>query len=78
MEKWGYKIQFTFNSEKEATLNQAENQKLKCAQEIVEETLSKIKYRNKLIKVADTSEGGLETVKQYQTNSLARDSEDEK
>ena len=37
-----------------------------------------MKQKNKLVKLADTSDGGWETVKQYQANPLASDSEDEK
>jgi hypothetical protein len=37
----------------------------------------KIAKRNKLIKIADTSEGGWETVRQYQTNPIASDTDDE-
>ena len=77
--KPGNKIQYLFNSE---TFNQAnwavENQKFEYAQEVIGEGLTKIKQRNKHIKLADSSEGGWETVKQYQSNPLACDSEDEK
>ena len=78
----GNKYQFLFNSELEESLKQAEwainHQKLEYAQEVIEEGLNKIKQRNKLIKLADSSEGGWETAKQYQNNPLASDSEDEK
>ena len=71
-----------FNSEIEETFNQAnwavENQKFEYAQEVIGEGLTKIKQRNKHIKLADSSEGGWETVKQYQSNPLASDSDDEK
>ena len=36
-----------------------------------------MKQRNKLIKIADSSEGGWETVRQYESNPVASDSEDE-
>ena len=78
----GNKIQFTFNSDLEDFLKQGiwaiENEKTDYAVELLSETLEKIKQRNKLIKVADSSEGDWETVKQYITNSLASDSEGEK
>ena len=54
------------------------NQKFEYAEEVIEEGLTKIKQRNKLVKLSDTSDGGWETVKQYQANQLASDSEDEK
>ena len=76
------KIQYLFNSEIEETFNQAnwavENQKFEYAQEVIGEGLTKIKQRNKHIKLADSSEGGWETVKQYQSNPLASDSDDKK
>ena len=55
-----------------------ENGKTDYAQELLSEALEKIKQRNKLIKVADSSEGGWETVKQYISNPLASDSKDKK
>jgi hypothetical protein len=47
------------------------------AREKIEEIKDKIAKRNKLIKIADTSEGGWETVRQYQTNPIASDTDDE-
>ena len=37
-----------------------------------------LKFRQKLIKIADSSEGGWRTVDEYQRNDLAEDSDDEK
>ena len=37
----------------------------------------KLKNRNKLIRIAESSEGGWETVRQYEASPLADDSEDE-
>ena len=54
-----------------------ENQKLEYGQEVTEEGLTRIKHRNKVIKLADSSDGGWETVKQYQPNPLASESENE-
>ena len=47
------------------------------AREKIEEIKDKIAKCNKLIKIADTSEGGWETVRQYQTNPIASDTDDE-
>jgi hypothetical protein len=47
------------------------------AREKIGEIKDKIAQRNKLIKIADTSEGGWETVRQYQTNTIASDTDDE-
>ena len=78
----GNKYQFLFNSQIEESLKQAEwaikNQILDYAIEVIEEGLNKIKQRNKLVKLAVSSDGGWETVKYYQNNPLASDSEDEK
>jgi hypothetical protein len=35
------------------------------------------KHRNKLIKIADTSDGGWDTARQYEANPIASDSDDE-
>ncbi|XP_048245825.1 uncharacterized protein LOC125377057 [Haliotis rufescens] len=46
--------------------------------ELVETEKTRIEQRNKLIKIADTSEGGWETVKNYVARDVASDSEDDK
>ena len=45
--------------------------------EKIGEIKDKIAKRNKLIKIADTSEGSWETLRQYQTNPIASDTDDE-
>ena len=82
--KWrfeGHKIQFVFNTELEDGIKQAlwayNNKKGDYLVELLNELLDKIKERNKFIRIADSSEGGWETVRQYENNSLASDSEDE-
>ena len=77
----GNRLQFDFNSELEDSLKQAiwalENGKREYAFELLNDSCEKLKVRNKHIRIADTSEGGWETVRQYVTNPLASDSDDE-
>ena len=82
--KWKYEgnqIQFNFNSENREDLVQTlwalDNGKIDYARDLVSSTIDKIKHRNKLIKIADTSEGGWDTARQYDANPIASDSEDE-
>ena len=52
--------------------------KFKHAQECISEVEDKLKNRNKLIRIEEgSSEGGWETVRQYEASPLADDSEDE-
>ncbi|MES9971261.1 MAG: hypothetical protein ABW092_14610, partial [Candidatus Thiodiazotropha sp.] len=75
------KRQFQFNSEIEDSLKQTlwavENNKIDYVKECLNEATEKLKNRNKLIRIADSSEGGWETVRQYDVNPLADDSDDE-
>ena len=77
----GNRLQFEFNSEVEDNLTQViwalENGKREYAVELLNETRDKLKVRNKHIRIADSSEAGWETVRQYVCNPLASDSDDE-
>ena len=68
----GNKILFCFNSELQDNIKQSlwalENDKIEYLHELLTETDSKLKQRNKFIKIADSSEGGWETVRQYESN----------
>jgi len=82
--KWRYesnKIQHEFNSELHETISQVlwavENNKQEYVRELVNDSCEQLKRRNKLIRIADTSEGGWETVRQYEANPVASDSNDE-
>lgn len=82
--KWKYesnRIQFLLNTEIQEDLNQViwalDNTKIEYARDTVNEVIDKVKKRNKHIKIADSSEAGWETVKQYETNPVASDTDDE-
>ena len=82
--KWKYegnKQQYDFNCDVHEGIKQCmwaiENQKSDYAKEVLSEVAKKIHTRNKHIRIAETSEGGWETVKQYEQNPLASDSDDE-
>ena len=64
--------------EKIALTDEAQKASLKKAAEHLNEGVSALKMRQKHIKVADRSEYGWNTVRHYQSDPLASDSEDEK
>ena len=78
----GNRDQFLFNSELQGTLDDTANflaaRDIDKAGEKVEELKESLRYRQKIIKLADKSEAGWLAVKEYQTEELASDSEDEK
>ena len=47
------------------------------ARETISELIEKVKRHNKLINIADTSEGGWETVRQYESNQVVSNLDDE-
>ena len=82
--KWRYegnKIQHEFNASLLDNLKQAlwalDNCKTDYVNEILKEACETLKKRNKHVRIADMSETGWETVRQYELNRVASDSEDE-
>jgi hypothetical protein len=77
----GHKIQYELNSSIDEKAKQAkwgiENGKYQYACELLEEIINLIKERNKHIRIADTSAGGWDTVRNYVSNPIASDDEDE-
>lgn len=78
----GNKEQFKFNTDIQGNLTQTiwgiKAGKTDYAIELIEKCIKDIENRNKLIRLADTSEAGWDTVKCYVANPIASDSEDEK
>lgn len=79
--RYGNRIQYEFNAELQENIKQVnwalDNNKLDYARDIVNECCESLKKRNKHIRIADTTEGGWETVRQYEVNPVASDSDDE-
>ena len=77
----GNKIQFDFNNEVDEVVKQAlwaiEHGKLDHTKEQLQELCEKLRNRNKLIRIADSSAGEWDTVRLYEVNPIASDSEEE-
>lgn len=77
----GNKIQFSFNADLLDVVTQTkwaiDNKKEEYASELLLDIEKKLSQRNKLIKLADSSEGGWETVRQYEAHPIASDSDDD-
>jgi hypothetical protein len=74
--KFNQKVTLTLK-EAEATLEPRDAGALKTKQKI-SEGLELLNYRQKLVKMADSSEHGWKVVQEYTSNPLAEDSDDEK
>ena len=74
-------MQFDFNSDLVDSFKQCvwaiDNGKLDHCKEELEELSSKLHKRNKLVHIAGSSTGGWDTVRQYEANPVASESEDE-
>lgn len=82
--KWRYegnRVQFDFNTELLENLKQViwgiDNGKIEYASDLLSECCASVKKRNKHLRIADSSEGGWETVRQYECNPVASDTDDE-
>ena len=77
--KEGNKIQFLFNEDIVNGLHKLQKQVTKpIAIDTIADIAGKVKTRNKFIKIADTSTGGWATVREYEANSIADNSDDDK
>ena len=72
---------FNSNTENMEGLTQAlwaiDNAKIYYARDLIIACIERLKHRNKLIKIADTSDGEWDTARQYEANPIASDSDEE-